>query len=84
MKQKILIKNIAYEIKQYLDEHPAAADNIQGITDWWLLRQRLKEHSEDVQQALLLLISDGYVSKRINEDGSEIYLSSHQELNDSD
>jgi len=75
MTQKKHIEKIASEIKQYLDEHPFAADNIDGITSWWLLRQRLKEHRNNVEEALLLLITNGSIRQQINKDGSQIYMS---------
>lgn len=76
MNEKAHIEKIASEIKSYLDEHPYAADNIDGITGWWLLRQRLKEHRNNVEQALLLLLAKGCVRQQINDDGSQIYMSS--------
>ncbi len=69
------IEKIASEIKHYLDEHPHAADNIEGITNWWLLRQRLKEHQKNVEEALLLLLTKGSVRQQITDDGSQIYMS---------
>lgn len=76
MKEIQQIEKIATEIKHYLDEHPDAADNIDGITSWWLLRQRLKEHRDNVEKALLLLLKKGFVRQQINDDGSQIYMSS--------
>ena len=78
MHEDELINKIASEIEQYLTTHPQAADDINGITQWWLLRQRLIEHTDNVKKALKLLISKGYVIEKINLDGSSLYLKSSE------
>ncbi|MCJ7603252.1 MAG: hypothetical protein MUO63_17355 [Desulfobulbaceae bacterium] len=34
------IEHIAQEIERYLQTRPNAADSLEGITKWWLTRQR--------------------------------------------
>ena len=41
-------------IRQYLAEHPGAMDTTEGITEWWLMRQRVRidlDAREDLAQA---------------------------------
>ena len=78
MHEDDLINKIASEIERYLTAHPQAADDINGITQWWLLRQRLSEHTDNVKKALMLLISKGSVIEKIKLDGSSLYLKSSE------
>lgn len=67
------ILKIANEIKRYLEMHPDAADSVNGITNWWLLRQRLTEHSLNVSKALALLVHQGYVCQEKQSDGEDLF-----------
>lgn len=52
---------IAEEIETYLFSHPNAADTVEGITKWWLTRQRYEEATALVRKALDNLIARGSV-----------------------
>ena len=45
------------ELLGYLREHPNAMDTLHGIADWWISRQRLREHVERIARALRTLES---------------------------
>lgn len=49
----------AYQILAYLVEHPDANDTLEGIMEWWLLEQRIKHWTAEVQRALADLVADG-------------------------
>lgn len=68
-----LTKEIANEIMQYLEAHPAASDTPDGIANWWMLRQRYLRGLEKVNEALEYLVAEGLVSKRLNPDGHIVY-----------
>ena len=67
------IEHIAQEIERYLMKRPNAADSLEGITKWWLTRQRFEDALDFVQKALEYLILHGRIIKTINYDGRCIY-----------
>ncbi len=69
------IELISLAIQRYIFSHPNAADTLEGITKWWLTRQRYEEGQENVQQALNLLVDRKRLTKIKNLDGKCIYKS---------
>lgn len=67
------VESAAAAIKRYLDEHPGSADTVEGVAEWWLARQRVRETLAVVSQALNLLTDSGAVRKLRSVDGREIY-----------
>jgi hypothetical protein len=55
---------VAQQIRDYLENHPNAADSLEGVVGWWLTRQRYEESKEDVQEALDHLVIQGDVLRR--------------------
>ena len=66
-------EHIAEEILLYLQSHPDAADSLEGIVQWWLLRQRYLRGLNQVQTALDSLMHQGLLEKTTNADGTIIY-----------
>jgi hypothetical protein len=64
---------IFYEVLTYLLEHPEAQDTVEGIRDWWLERQRMKQQTEKVKAALAELVALGFVRERMGRDGRVHY-----------
>jgi hypothetical protein len=60
-------------ILDYLREHPRAADSLEGIAGWWLLRQQVCETLSAVRQGLERLTADGIVTERRSADGRVLY-----------
>jgi hypothetical protein len=52
-------REIALAILFYLDEHAEAKDTIEGIAQWWLLRQGSRVRPEDVERAVGWLVAQG-------------------------
>ena len=73
------LRCIIEEIEKYLSEHPKAADTLEGITEWWLLRLRYKVSSVMVQQALEYLASTSAVEINTNLNGNKVYSSKKTE-----
>ena len=69
------------DIEQYLVEHPNASDTLEGITMWWLQRQRLLDTLESILHALDDLIDRGLVKKSMRMDGENIYVSTLSQEN---
>ena len=67
------IERVSAEIQRYLQSHPHAADTLEGITRWWLTRQRYEEAATVVKKALDILIARGLVSQSTNMDDQCIY-----------
>jgi len=67
------IELISEEIQRYLFNHPNAADSVEGITRWWLTRQRYEEATSVVEKALEILIARGVVAQSTNADDQRIY-----------
>ena len=66
-------EELARLILGYLREHPGAADTLEGITKWWVMRQRISESTEAVQRALEKLVSEGLIARRRTVDGQSSY-----------
>ncbi len=69
------IERISTEIQLYLQNHPNAADTLEGITRWWIKRQRYEEGEENVQKALDLLLNRKLLTRIMNLDGTNVYKS---------
>ena len=67
------VAEIARAIERYLAKHPNAADSLEGIRQWWLMRQRYEESAQQVQQALDQLLRAGAINKRVLSDGRVLY-----------
>ena len=76
--QEINAMHVANEIQDYLEDHPNAADTLEGITKWWLSRKRIEEAAVVISEALAILERQGRVTKTVSVDGKEIYSRSRQ------
>ena len=64
---------IADEILAYLVKHPEAQDTLEGITEWWLLEQRIRSAVAEVDGALHNLVADDLLLSRQCADGRTYY-----------
>jgi hypothetical protein len=69
------VERIARDVREYLDAHPHAADTLEGVVKWWLMRQRYGRAEELVQMALELLQQEGKIVTAKTSDGRVIYSS---------
>ncbi len=67
-------EEIARRILDYLRKHPKAGDTLEGIAKWWMLRQRLTESLEVVDQALRRLKAQGLIFERRGADARAVYV----------
>lgn len=63
---------IARMILRYLEEHADAMDTIQGIAQWWLLREWSKRKMVEVEGAVSLLVSKNLIIET-RRDGTQPY-----------
>lgn len=68
-----LTSRFAHRILAYLAEHPAAGDTREGIVHWWLLEQKIKDMTAEVESALNELVAHGLLIERRQEDGRVHY-----------
>ena len=67
------IAGIAGAINRYLATHPEASETLEGVTRWWLTRQRYTDSLASVQSALDLLERKGEVDKLCLSGGTVLY-----------
>jgi predicted transcriptional regulator len=65
---------IGKEILTYLVEHPEAQDTVEGIAEWWLLEQRIREQISVIEKALSELVDKGFVLEQSGRNGRTRYL----------
>ena len=54
---------VADVIQRYLVAHPQAADTVEGVTRWWIPRERLEESLARTEAALERLVARGVVER---------------------
>jgi hypothetical protein len=65
------VKDVASEIQGYIESHPAAADTIEGVMQWWL---PTGDASLDaVETALNRLVKQHILERVENKHGPVIY-----------
>ena len=58
------VQQVASDIAEHFFKNPEAADTAEGITDWWISRQKRSNSLPVVRKALNLLVQEGRVNKR--------------------
>ncbi|HEX7027737.1 MAG TPA: hypothetical protein VF268_10890 [Gammaproteobacteria bacterium] len=67
------LSNVRNAINRYFQQHPLAADTVEGIAKWWLPRFGINLPLESVLRALQGMVEAGELSKTEKHDGSVIY-----------
>jgi hypothetical protein len=57
----------------YLLEHPEAGDTLDGIVEWWLLKQKIRFETLVVSQAIADLVAAGLIVIQSGPDSRIIY-----------
>lgn len=47
----------------YLAENPHASDTLEGIAEWWIMRQQVRVEIDTLENALHQLINGGFLEK---------------------
>lgn len=55
------LSQLEKEIISYLLKHPEAQDSIEGITEWWLLEERITTAMTQVEAAVATLLEREFV-----------------------
>lgn len=64
---------LAKEVLSYFLRNPQAADNLEGVTRWRLLEERVHRQLEDTDQALEWLVSQGFLVKVSSDWAEAVY-----------
>jgi hypothetical protein len=67
------VARIADQIEHYLEEHPHAADTLEGIAEWWLQAKRQNVTMKATLLALNSLVTRGVLVKITDSNGKWIY-----------
>ena len=54
-------RDISGKILEYLRKHPDASDTLEGITEWWVLSQRIQDNVRKVQEAVSSSVEKGWL-----------------------
>lgn len=57
------VEAVAVDISKHFFSCSSAGDTVEGITDWWVARQRRDNAMPTVRRALEYLVRDGKVTK---------------------
>ena len=57
---------IAISILRYLDANPEARDTAEGIAQWWLRKEWIERKVDEVQNAIQVLKSKGFILEEPN------------------
>ncbi len=60
-------------ILQYLQVHPDAKDTLEGIAQWWLLREWTEQQFRRIEASISQLVSRGLVVERRREGSPPYY-----------
>ena len=71
--ERIQIDEAAAVIERYLSARPQAAETVEGIARWWLVRQRYDDSVDLVRRALDLLVRQGVVERLALSGGQPMY-----------
>lgn len=74
------VSRIVFEILSYLSDHPDANDTIEGIAQWWLLEQQVKQQVPLIEKALAELVDKGFVFQQGGSNGRRRYRINRRQL----
>ena len=63
---------MADAILQYLAEHPQAMDTLEGIAEWWIMRQQVRVEVDRLSKVLQQLTEAGLLEE-VKTDKDKLY-----------
>jgi hypothetical protein len=67
---------VEYEVLAYVANHPGGCDTLEGITTWWLYRQRITDGATMVSEAVKILVAEGQLVALDHRGGETLYAAS--------
>jgi len=65
-------EELADAVLEYLAENPRASDTVEGIAEWWIMRQRVRAEVKTLSKVLRRLTKTGRLEK-IGEGDRALY-----------
>lgn len=65
---------LAQAVIDYLAEHPQAMDTLQGIAEWWVMRQKVRVDVEALARVLRQLTEQGILEQIGSEEDARYHL----------
>jgi hypothetical protein len=75
-------RDVARGILQYIRDHPAAKDTLEGIAWWWLQGASGERSLAEVERAVAYLLAKGFVVERRRPGLSPYYHVNRQKLDE--
>jgi hypothetical protein len=75
-------QQVAWEILNYVVQHPEANDALEGIVEWWLLQQKIECQTRIVKEALGELVEKGLLLKQMTRDSRIRYRANEEKIRD--
>ena len=66
----------------YLIEHQDAQDTLEGIVEWWLVEQKIKQQTARVKEVLDDLVKNTYLLESTGLDSRSRYRINHSKRNE--
>jgi len=73
---------IARDVLSYLIEHQDAQDTLEGIVEWWLVEQKIKQQTARVKEVLDDLVKNTYLLESTGLDSRSRYRINHSKRNE--
>lgn len=73
---------VAGEILAYLSDNPESQDTLEGIVEWWLLEQKIKNQTAEVKEALSELLNKGLIIEEKFSDSRPHYRVNREKINE--
>lgn len=67
-------KEMGEAIFEYLAEHPQASDTLEGIAEWWIMRQRIRVEVTKLANVLRHLAESSFLEKITEGDNTRYRL----------
>lgn len=66
-------QHLEYAILNYLVDQPSAKDTLEGITEWWLLKEKISYTVDKINTSVNELVVKGYLVEKKYQNQSKVY-----------
>ncbi len=78
--ERRLEKKLTEAILEYLAEHPKASDTLDGIAEWWVMRQNVRVEIKTLTKVLHQLTGNGLLEKIGQGEKALYYLKDKEDI----